>query len=53
MGIDKFKRPLLVTGEKIPQGGGDGSVMSVVRLTQAEYNALPVKDEATLYVIVG
>ena len=32
---------------------GGGIVKTIVALTQAEYDALPVKDAATLYVING
>lgn len=32
--------------------GGNG-ITAIVRLTQAEYDALPVKDDDTLYVVVG
>lgn len=34
-------------------GPGGGIVKTIVALTQAEYDALPVKDAATLYVING
>jgi hypothetical protein len=32
-------------------GPGGGIVKTIVALTQAEYDALPTKDAATLYVI--
>ena len=31
--------------------GGDGSVLAVVAMTQAAYDALPVKVPTTLYVV--
>ena len=36
---------------KITPGGGVG-IASIVSLTQAQYDALVVKDPATLYVVV-
>lgn len=33
--------------------GGNGSITTVVQLTQAAYDALGTKDANTLYVIVG
>lgn len=33
--------------------GGDGTVATMVQMTQAAYNALGTKDPNTLYVIVG
>jgi hypothetical protein len=47
------------TGITYPDGsvqttaGGSQNAPTVVALTQAAYDALPVKDPATLYVIVG
>ena len=40
----------LLTGEAV---GSNGSINSIIRLTQAAYNALSPKDSNTFYVIVG
>lgn len=40
----------LLTGEAV---GSNGSINSIIRLTQAQYNSLSPKDPNTFYVIVG
>jgi hypothetical protein len=32
---------------------GSATVQNIVKMTQAQYNALATKDAATLYIIVG
>lgn len=59
MGIEKIRRPVFgVTGEIVAKNQDDiikerygGSGVIAVTLSQAEYNALPVKDDNVLYII--
>lgn len=37
----------------VTTAGGAGGITSVMQMTQAQYDALPAKNAATLYVIMG
>jgi hypothetical protein len=41
---------VLLSGEAV---GGNGTITTMIKLTQAQYNALSPKDPTTFYVIVG